>query len=56
MIHQIRNSTCYVVWKDKKGFPRDMKQIYDAPTKQAAKGVLEDFANKINGIINILIL
>ena len=23
-----------------------MKQIYDAPTKQAAKGALEDFANK----------
>ena len=25
-----------------------MKQIYNAPTKQAAKGALEDFANKWN--------
>lgn len=25
-----------------------MKQIYDAPTKQAAKAALEDFANKWN--------
>lgn len=48
VVHQIRNSARYVVWKDKKEFSKDMKQIYDAPTKQAAKAALEDFANKWN--------
>jgi len=45
VVHQIRNSCRYVVWKDKKAFVRDMKQIYDAPTKQAARAALEDLAN-----------
>ena len=45
VVHQIRNSARYVVWKDKKAFARDMKLIYDAPTKQAAKAALEDFKN-----------
>lgn len=37
VVHQIRNSCRYVVWKDKKTFTKDMKQIYTAPTKEAAK-------------------
>jgi len=45
VVHQIRNSCRYVVWKDKKAFTRDMKQIYDAPTKQAARAALEDLGN-----------
>ena len=48
VVHQIRNSARYVVWKDKKEFSADMKLIYNAPTKQAAKASLEDFANKWN--------
>lgn len=48
VVHQIRNSARYVVWKDKKELSKDMKQIYDAPTKQAARASLEDFANKWN--------
>ncbi len=44
VVHQIRNAYRYVVWKDKKAFTRDMKQIYDAPTKEAAVAALEDFA------------
>jgi transposase-like protein len=48
VVHQIRNSAKYVVWKDKKAFSKDMKLIYDAPTKQAAKAALEDFKNKWN--------
>ena len=46
VVHQIRNSCRYVVWKDKKEFTRDMKQIYTAPTKEAAKAALNDFKNK----------
>lgn len=45
VVHQIRNSCRYVVWKDKKAFTKDMKQIYDAPTKQAARSALEDLGN-----------
>jgi transposase-like protein len=48
VVHQIRNSARYVVWKDKKEFSVDMKCIYDAPTKQAAKVALQDFATKWN--------
>ena len=44
VVHQIRNASRYVVWKDKKAFTRDMKQIYNAPTKEAAKAALDDFA------------
>lgn len=46
VVHQIRNACRYVVWKDKKAFTKDMKSIYDAPTKGAAKAALEDFAQK----------
>jgi len=48
VIHQIRNSTKYVVWKDKKQFTADMKQIYTAPNKEAAAVALEDFKKKWN--------
>lgn len=46
VVHQIRNACRYVVWKDKKEFSRDMKHIYDAPTKQAAEAALKDFSLK----------
>lgn len=45
IVHQIRNACRYVVWKDKKAFTRDMKNIYNAPTKQAAEAALNDFAD-----------
>ena len=48
VVHQIRNSCRYVVWKDKKTFTKDMKQIYTAPTKEAAKAALEEFKIKWN--------
>ena len=46
VVHQIRNACKYVVWKDKREFTRDMKEIYTAPTKQAAESALNDFAIK----------
>ncbi len=48
VVHQIRNTMGYVVWKDKKEFVKDMKQIYTAPTKEAAKAALNDFKDKWN--------
>ena len=49
VIHQIRNSARYVVWKDKKEFSQDMRQIYEAPTRGAAEAALKDFAMKWEG-------
>ncbi|RZM12626.1 MAG: IS256 family transposase [Pedobacter sp.] len=48
IVHQIRNAAKYVVWKDRKDFSSDMKHIYNAPTKQAARAALADFAAKWN--------
>ena len=44
VVHQIRNSARYVVWKDKKKFIKDLKLVYKAPTKQAAETALEEFS------------
>ena len=45
IVHQIRNACKYVVWKDKKQFTADMKNIYNAPNKEAA-AALEDLSVK----------
>ena len=37
MVHQVRNSLRYVVWKEKKEFAADMKEIYHAATLEAAE-------------------
>lgn len=46
VVHQIRNSARYVVWKDKKEFAADMKEIYTAPTRAAAEAALDRFEQK----------
>lgn len=46
VVHQIRNSCRYVVWKEKKEFTADLKNIYNAPTKQAAGAELDLFEQK----------
>lgn len=46
VVHQIRNSSKYVVWKEKKEFTQDMKHIYTAPNKEAAEAALKDFEMK----------
>jgi len=48
VIHQIRNSSKYVVWKDKKEFSKDLKNIYTASNKEMAAVALEDFKEKWN--------
>ena len=37
IIHQIRNSLKYVSWKDYKAFLSDLKEVYQAPTLEAAE-------------------
>jgi len=48
VIHQIRNSTKYVVWKDKREFTKDLKHIYTASNREMARAALEDFKQKWN--------
>jgi len=46
IVHQIRNSCKYVVWKDRKPFCQDLKEVYAAPTKEAAEQALFGFELK----------
>ena len=46
VVHQIRNSLKYVVWKDKKQFVTDLKAVYGAINRQAAENALNEFEEK----------
>jgi len=48
VVHQIRNSVKYVVWKDRKRFLADLKLVYDAINREMAYQALEEFAAKWN--------
>jgi len=49
MVHQIRNSCKYVVWKDRKSFCADLKEVYVAPSKAAAAEAFKGFSGKWEG-------
>jgi putative transposase len=49
MVHQIRNSCKYVVWKDRKAFCADLKEVYAAPSKAAASEAFKGFNAKWEG-------
>ena len=49
VVHQIRNSCKYVVYKDKKEFTADMKNIYNAPNKDVAATELDNLERKWGG-------
>ena len=46
IVHQVRNSLKYVNWKDRKRVAADLRAIYTAPTEEAARAALEQFAEK----------
>jgi putative transposase len=46
VVHQIRNATKFVSFKDRKAFCRDMRPMYTAPTIEAAELALKEFAAK----------
>ena len=48
VVHQIRNASKYVVWKDKKEFSKDMREIYTASTKKNAELALDELEKKWN--------
>lgn len=46
IVHQIRNSCKFVVWKDKKEFSRDLKCIYIANNLEQAVDALDTLEDK----------
>ena len=46
VVHQIRNSSRYVVWKERKQFMADLKLVYGAINKEAAFDALQEFEKK----------
>jgi putative transposase len=46
IVHQIRNSCKYVVYKERKDFSADLKSIYTATNKKLAYEYLKDFESK----------
>jgi transposase-like protein len=49
IVHQIRNSCRYVVYKDRKAFVADMKQVYGAPNLTAAEEAFKVFSDNWSG-------
>jgi putative transposase len=43
IVHMVRNSLRFVSWKERKAVARDLKQIYNAPTIEAAEEALVAF-------------
>jgi putative transposase len=46
VVHQIRNSLKYLPWKDQKAFLKDLKQVYQATTKEVAEQKFTELDNK----------
>ena len=46
IVHMVRNSLKFVPWKDRKAVAADLKEIYNAPTEDAALLQLEAFREK----------
>lgn len=49
VVHQIRNACKFVVWKDKRQFCADLKDIFGAVNQEAALEALAAFAQKWEG-------
>jgi transposase-like protein len=46
VVHQIRNSCKYVVWKDKREFVEDLREVYGATNREVAKQALVKLSDK----------
>lgn len=46
IIHQIRHSLRYVTWADRKDFTKDLRTIYQAPTREQAESQLLQLGEK----------
>lgn len=48
IVHQIRNTTKYINWKERKEFCKDLKTIYTAPTENSGYEALQEMKKKWN--------
>jgi len=46
VIHQIRNSLKYITWTDRKAFMTDLKEVYQAATRESAEANLRQLSEK----------
>ena len=46
IIHQIRNSLKYITWTDRKAFMTDLKEVYQAATRESAEANLRQLSEK----------
>ncbi len=46
IVHMVRNSLKYVVWKDYKAVTQDLKRIYQSITEEEALQVLDEFSTR----------
>ncbi len=46
VIHQIRNSLKYITWTDRKAFMADLKEVYQAATRESAEAHLRQLNEK----------
>ena len=46
IVHQIRNSSKFVPWKDRKAFCADMKKIYNAIYEEQALSSFSEFSER----------
>jgi transposase-like protein len=46
IIHQIRNSLKYITWSDRKAFMLDLKEVYQAATRESAEGQLRQLTDR----------
>ena len=46
VIHQIRNSLKYITWTDRKAFMVDLKEVYQAATRESAEAHLRQLSEK----------
>ena len=49
MVHMVRNSVKYISYKDRKAVTSDLKEIYLAPSEDAAGNALDRFCEKWDG-------
>jgi len=49
MVHMVRNSVKYISYKDRKAVTSELKEIYLAPSEDAARAALDRFGEKWDG-------
>ena len=54
LVHKVRQSLRYVVWKERRAVARDLRAIYGAATRGEAEEALEQFARGLFSLIRVV--